>query len=249
MIEENGIRCAIIKDNQDLNAMLVEDIKASDISVAVFPSAEEFMESGYEPHIVILDINRPGQNGFEFSAGLRESNPFVQIIALRARSGVENRVLGYNNGIDIYLEKPVSSMEILAILRRSAERISNMHGLGDEFSGSASLILHNYQVSNGKSSLHLTDRERDFLRALVNAENCQLAFDECGLACGDPNMKQKVLSVFVGRYRKKIRRALGVHNAFRSVRGWGYRLGVKVHCAQDGRADPSSECKYERSFL
>lgn len=238
MIEENGIRCAIIEDNQDLSTMLVEDIKASDISVAVFPSAEEFMVSGYDPHIVILDINRPGQNGFEFSTGLRESNPFVQIIALRARSGVETRVLGYNSGIDIYLEKPVSSMEILAILRRSAERISNMRELSDEFSDPVSLILHDYQLSRGQSSLHLTERERDFLRALINADNCQLAFDECGPVCGDSNMQPKVLSVFIGRYRKKIWRVLGVDNAFQSVRGYGYRLGVNVHCAHDGRADP-----------
>lgn len=71
--------------------------------------------------LVVLDLMMPGMNGYEVCAELREfSNALV--IMLTAKSEEEDKLLGYESGVDDYVAKPFSpkvlSAKISVLLQR-----------------------------------------------------------------------------------------------------------------------------------
>jgi DNA-binding response OmpR family regulator len=63
--------------------------------------------------IFVLDINLPIENGF--SIAHRLYNPLKHgIILLTAMDSVENKLIGLNQGVDIYLVKPIDRRELIA---------------------------------------------------------------------------------------------------------------------------------------
>lgn len=228
MAEMKEVRVAIIEDNQDLNSMLIEDVKTGHYAVAGFFSAEEFYASNYAAHIVILDINLPGQNGFELASCLRQRDPFLVILVLTARVGTENRILGYESGVDFYIEKPISSLELLAILNRCSKRMFDFHLAISLLSGHTQLVLGERELSSQSGSVIVKERERAFLLSLAEVEGRYLSYDDCKLALGDSDMKQSALEVFVGRVRKKLLKVSGVARPIQSIRRLGYQLSVEI---------------------
>ena len=56
--------------------------------------------------LVILDLNLPGQSGFEIAKSLRHQFPQIGIVMLTARTGLIDRINSYESGADLYLPKP-----------------------------------------------------------------------------------------------------------------------------------------------
>ncbi|MEM8858079.1 MAG: response regulator [Chloroflexota bacterium] len=67
------------------------------------------------PDLAILDVMMPGMNGLELCRALRlhPSTKYVPIIILTARGPIEDRTEALEIGADNYLNKPVTSMELL----------------------------------------------------------------------------------------------------------------------------------------
>ena len=78
-----------------------------------------------EPDLVILDWMLPKLDGLSVATRIRRSSN-VPIIMLTARAEEEDRLSGFDTGIDDYVVKPFSARElearVRAVLRRSAER-------------------------------------------------------------------------------------------------------------------------------
>jgi CheY-like chemotaxis protein len=87
--DEERFRIVYVEDNP-ANLALMEELVASlgEVSLRSAPTAEIGLElvRAYKPHVVILDINLPGMNGFEALQLLRQSPDTRQIpvIALSA---------------------------------------------------------------------------------------------------------------------------------------------------------------------
>ena len=78
-----------------------------------------------DPDLVILDWMLPELDGLSVATRIRQSSN-VPIIMLTARAEEEDRLSGFDTGIDDYVVKPFSARElearVRAVLRRSAER-------------------------------------------------------------------------------------------------------------------------------
>ena len=74
------------------------------------------------PHIVVLDINMPGLNGYQVAAALREQETeghrFV-LIAHSARVEPEDLDRARQAGFDYYLVKPAQSSSLRDLVRAS----------------------------------------------------------------------------------------------------------------------------------
>src|SRR3546814_14420419 len=74
--------------------------------------------------LIILYINLPDMEGFEVLQRIRQSDA-VPVMMLTARTSLEDRVRGLEQGADDYLAKPFAISELQArvqALRRSEER-------------------------------------------------------------------------------------------------------------------------------
>jgi DNA-binding response OmpR family regulator len=67
------------------------------------------------PELLFLDWGMPGQSGIEVCRALRAAPPTesMKIVMLTARSDVGDRSAGFDAGVDDYITKPFSPIQLL----------------------------------------------------------------------------------------------------------------------------------------
>jgi DNA-binding response OmpR family regulator len=73
----------------------------------------------FKPEVVLLDINMPGQSGYDVARELRDHKraPRPLIVGVTGSAQESDKVLAKKLGFDHYLTKPVVLEELLALLR------------------------------------------------------------------------------------------------------------------------------------
>jgi len=88
----------------------------------------------HKPDLIVLDWMLPSLDGLSVAERIRTTST-VPIIMLTARTDEEDRLDGFETGIDDYVVKPFSARElearVRAVLRPSAERASPVVEVGD----------------------------------------------------------------------------------------------------------------------
>jgi two-component system phosphate regulon response regulator OmpR len=78
----------------------------------------------YQPHLLVLDLMMPGEDGLAACRRLRARGETLPVIMLTARDEPVDRVLGLEMGADDYVGKPFDPRELVArieaVLRRGA---------------------------------------------------------------------------------------------------------------------------------
>ena len=72
-----------------------------------------------QPDLIILDVMMPGLDGYEVARGLRRhpETALIPILMFTAKTQVEDKVAGYEAGVDIYLTKPIHPVELQANIK------------------------------------------------------------------------------------------------------------------------------------
>jgi two-component system, OmpR family, phosphate regulon response regulator OmpR len=176
--------------------------------------------------LIVLDVMMPGENGFDFAARLRASDVGqVPILMLTARAEPEDRIAGFEKGIDDFLAKPFEprelSLRVASILRRAQSHLSFVQVARVHFGG-FSFDLHRGELRRGDEMIRLTERERDMLRML--AERAGETVTREALAGPGVASNERTIDVQVNRLRHKIERDPANPLHLQTVRGAGYRL-------------------------
>jgi two-component system response regulator RegX3 len=113
----------VVEDEAELAQSVADYLRAFDLSVQVFPSAEAAQPhlERERPRVLLLDINLPGRSGFDLCRELRRASD-VPILFLTARASEDDEVLALSIGGDDYLRKPFSLGVLLAKIRRILAR-------------------------------------------------------------------------------------------------------------------------------
>src|SRR5258708_5286576 len=89
------------------------------------PTALKLLEASPETiDLVILDLMLPGMSGYAVCKAIRQAENQVPVLILSARTLAEDRIRGYDEGADQYLQKPFELDELLAMVRRLLGRRS-----------------------------------------------------------------------------------------------------------------------------
>src|SRR5512135_2475193 len=69
-----------------------------------------------KPDLIILDVMMPDLDGFEVTRRLRASSETsnIPILMFTAKTQITDKIAGFNCGVDIYLTKPVHTVELQA---------------------------------------------------------------------------------------------------------------------------------------
>ncbi|MDX1434621.1 MAG: phosphate regulon transcriptional regulator PhoB [Gammaproteobacteria bacterium] len=125
-MERNNI--LLVEDEDAIREMIASALERSgfEVSEAVDAAqADEVLKQGL-PSLILLDWMLPGVSGIEFARRLKRSDATrsIPIIMLTARCEEDDRVNGFEAGVDDYVGKPFSVRELTArvkaVLRRSA---------------------------------------------------------------------------------------------------------------------------------
>jgi two-component system chemotaxis response regulator CheY len=76
------------------------------------------VKTGYKPALIITDINMPQMNGIEFIRHVRPLLRFTPILVLSTESQIARREEAKKLGATGWLVKPVSSVELLKVIKQ-----------------------------------------------------------------------------------------------------------------------------------
>jgi DNA-binding LytR/AlgR family response regulator len=116
-------RVIVVDDEEDLREPVVDYLCSEGLDASAASGAAELdaaIEAG-PVHLVVLDVNMPGEDGFSIARRLRAAGP-VGIIMLTAKRDLVDRVVGLEVGADDYLSKPFEPRELLARIRAVLRR-------------------------------------------------------------------------------------------------------------------------------
>jgi len=178
--------------------------------------------------LIILDVNLPGMDGFEFLQEFRRTSD-TPVLIVSARESDEDIITGLSVGADEFVSKPVAprvlAARVRALLRRSrAEPAGGDQRRVARF-GDFSLDFDACLLYRGSERLPLSAREFDVLAFLVANAGKTLAPQELyeqvwGQRYGDPT----TVGVYVQRIRKKIEDKPQEPRLLQTVKGKGYRF-------------------------
>ncbi len=71
------------------------------------------------PDLIVLDVMMPDVDGYEVARSLRRhpETALIPILMFTARTQLEDKLAGYESGVDIYLTKPVHPVELQANIK------------------------------------------------------------------------------------------------------------------------------------
>jgi DNA-binding response OmpR family regulator len=181
--------------------------------------------------VLILDLNLPEEDGISIVKRIRKSLPALRILILTARTMSSDKVIGYENGADIYMTKPARPAELAAAVRNLVSRVAPPPSLDRWVLNTKRLTIQFQKLA----PIALTGMESELLKILalnrgsVHHETIQALLQEEGLDSGEDVAKLKLrLEVLICRLRAKLKAHLGELNPIKSVRGKGYLLSIDL---------------------
>ena len=182
------------------------------------------------PHLLVLDLMLPGEDGLAICKRLRANGETVPIIMLTAKSEDVDRIAGLEIGADDYLPKPFNPRELVARINAVLRRYAEIHAPGaptDEgviSFGNFALDLSTRTLTRGDDTLPLTTGEFGLLKVLVTHPRQPLAREKLMmLARGrDHEVFDRAIDVQISRLRKLIEQDPGSPRHIQTVWGFGY---------------------------
>ena len=221
----------LVEDYEELNELIRLFLEREGYSVKGVFSGEEalaFLEEN-KAKLVILDVSLPQMDGFAVCAALREKSN-IPVIFLSARVGKEDKINGFLQGADDYVDKPVD-MDILcakvtALMRRNydlKQENTVVH------SGAITIDKEAKQVFLDKKEVAVTVKEYELLLLLVENPgktlNKEYLFNQIwGM---DSFSENQTLTVHIKMLRDKIEENPKDPQRIKTVWGVGYKYEEK----------------------
>lgn len=197
--------------------LVVEDDESIRSELSTLLRINGYMPVAKPPcDLALLDVNLPGDSGFEICRRLKETSS-VPVIFLTARGGAEDEVLGFGVGADDYIKKPYHSAVLLARIARflKKEGVCSVRGLTFDCSA--------YTAHYGENTVSLTKNEAHILYCLMQKPLCTKEEIIEYLWTDGAYIDENTLYVNVNRLREKLKN-LGAEGFLQTVRGVGYKL-------------------------
>jgi DNA-binding response OmpR family regulator len=222
------MKILLVEDDIKISSFLQKGLKEENYIVdCSFDGEEAFYileTNSYD--LIILDVMIPKIDGITLCKKLRENNIHTPIIMLTAKSSIEDKVLGLNEGANDYLTKPFSFEELLARINvqlRSGKSLNNILKLDD-----LEINMETKSVKRTKETINLTLKEYVLLEYLMLNQNKLLNEDMINEALWDMDAStaSNIVSVYMYRLRNKIDKNTD-KKLIHTIRGMGYKMGLE----------------------
>lgn len=182
--------------------------------------------------LVVLDVMLPEVNGFDVAKFIRERDDQTQILMLTALGQDEDRLRGFESGVDDYITKPFNLKEFILRVKRMIRR-TQYYARDSSTTPSHILRLGPFELDiellqlNSPTGKHtLTALETDILKEFMSNPKRVLSREHLletvwGMK-GD--IETRTVDNFIVRLRRYLEPNPSVPRYLTSVRGRGYRL-------------------------
>lgn len=217
----------VVEDDVPLGKFLSRELGRRDFEVTLATDCDlactKMESAAYD--LCLMDLNLPGNDGFELLRRVRAEHPDISLMILSARNRPQDLVQALDGGADDFLGKPFSFQELLARLRSLLRRRSVASpNRGVRI---ADLVVNSeeFSVFRGQRRIELTPREFGILEYLMNnlgkVVSRKLLMEEVWRTPYDSSTN--VVDVYMKYLRDKIDGG-EERKLICTVRGVGYRL-------------------------
>jgi DNA-binding NarL/FixJ family response regulator len=124
-------RLLVVDDEPNLLRAVAAVLRGEGFEVLTARSGREALVAVAQslPDLIVSDVRMPGMDGFELARKLRSAPNFalVPVIFLTAKDETEDRIEGFQSGIDAYLTKPFEPNELIAVIKNILQRVERTH--------------------------------------------------------------------------------------------------------------------------
>jgi len=209
----------LLEDDEILSETLIELLENEAFEVLHVKDGEAALDATFENNFILLllDVNVPLLNGFEFLKSLRQSGDMTPAIFLTSLSDVASLANGFDVGADDYIKKPFDFDELLirihALLKKAYHTYQNELQVNN-----FRFVIDKDELYNKSNFIALSPYELQitklFFKNLNKTVRKELIFEE--LAQGK-EMSEGALRVHINKLRK-----IGL--PITTIKGIGYRL-------------------------
>lgn len=225
------MRILIVEDEFKIADVIASRLKKENYIVDVFGNGEEGLDNALTNiyDLIILDVMLPKVDGFKILEEIRREKINAKVIMLTAKSMIEDKLTGFNNGANDYLTKPFHIDELVARVNAQL-RMDNVQVQKDYVeAGDLRLNIKNTTLTctTNNESIEVVCKEFMLLEYLMKNQNQVLQKEQLyekiwGL---DNESESNNLEAYLSFIRKKIK-IIGSNVQIKAIRGLGYKLEV-----------------------
>lgn len=226
-------RILIVEDTKELAELYALYLTREGFECTISGDAETGLplaqSGGWD--LVILDINLPGMDGFQFLERFRKDSG-IPVMILSAREAEEDVIHGLGVGADDFVTKPcpprVLAARVRAYIRRAQASLNGRDSPVWKF-GEYEFDTEAMYLTKSGSPVSLSSREFGILQALVEGRGKSFSPEELydivwGQSFGDVS----AVGVYIQRLRKKIEDDPAAPRFIQTQYGLGYRFNPEA---------------------
>ncbi len=138
----------IIEDEYPLADAISETLKKEKFNVDIITDGldgeNEALTGIYD--LILLDVMLPGKDGFEILKSIKQEKVKIPIIMLTAKSQINDKLEGLENGADDYITKPFHTRELVARVKNLLKRVNDIDNMNKLEFGDLTLNLDTCQI-------------------------------------------------------------------------------------------------------
>ena len=214
-------RILVVEDDEAISRVIIKNLISTGYAATPIydgKEAAELLERDADFDLALLDIMLPGIDGFALMGYMKHHD--IPVIYLTAKSDIDSKIQGLQDGAEDYIVKPFEILELLVRIEKVLERTGKMQQVLDVADLTINLMERSVR-KNGKEIL-LKPMEYDLLVMLAKNKNIALSrerllHDVWGV---DYVGETRTVDVHIGQLRRK----LGLENHIKTISKMGYRL-------------------------
>jgi DNA-binding response OmpR family regulator len=218
----------IVEDEREIAELMSEYLTREGIETTLVETGEEGFRvlEGEGIDLVILDINLPGIDGFEFLQTLRKEYT-VPVVIVSARNTDEDMLLGLGIGADDFVTKPFSPKVLTARVRAHLRRFfdSRKGGIKPIRFGHFFLDMEGSTLEKNGNRIPIPPKEFELLSYLITHPGTAMTPEKLytevwGQKYGDI----ATVAIHIQRIRRRIEEDPANPVYIETIHGFGYRF-------------------------
>ncbi len=202
------MKILITEDDKHISKSLAILLKKQNHNIKIAHSAKETLQSikNHFFDIILLKYQLPDANGIELCYDIRKELVFTPIIFLTKRADIETKLSAFSAGVNDYIVKPFSLLELIARINVHElpipSQINQINMRGLSLYPSKNII----RCKDKQQEIKLTNKEMTILLYLIKNSNKIVSRKEL-LTHLYPNNTKKSLNlidVYISNLRKKL---------------------------------------------